>query len=649
VFRHWYCTRNGAVSGDTSRPAARRPRRSRWTAALGVGVILTGGSVALMASLAHADVPPVTHLSSALVSASVNSASPVVAAEDLRLRKILRTRHRVARVRRHAVMPPPSSTTYTLPSETGDTLVLTPSSTVYTVADLVRLAPRKFARMKDGSYLFSEHIAVRAGATLRLSAPNGLTVRLASGPGGFVSIVSLGGKIELVGQKKARLKLSSWDVDAGAPDTATYEGRAYVRTIDGQFTADYVDFTALGFWSGRTGGLALTGTALPQPPTLVPGGRSGSAFWGLFNLGDVGRQAAGAPQPGPRGPNPKYNVPAPALVSDRITNSSITGNAFGLFISGTNGISVSDTKVRDSLISGVVLHRNVTNGVLSRVSSDNSAGDGFLVDRASTAITLNQTTANDNGVSGFMVSGVPEANGPSVAGPSTDSYGNNVISNSTASGNGRYGIHVVGGTNIGVHNNRVTDTDMGIVVSGSAQGVSIIGNEIINTGRKGIALVDGVSGSTVADNLVDHTGTGVYVRNSVAEVNANTIQRAETHGVSLVGQVGGTKVSGNALAGSGVSALDFARSSGALASDGNEVGEWHRYIDPWYFWFKKLIQPLTFLWVMIALLLLVSLLRSRRKEDLVVHPYAHQMLPQPPTDASPTMIDSNFEPSRSSS
>jgi len=181
----------------------------------------------------------------------------------------------------------------------------------------------------------------------------------------------------------------------------------------------------------------------------------------------------------------------------------MTGNAFGLFISGTNGISVSDTNVRDSLISGVVLHRNVTNGVLSRVSSDNSAGDGFLVDRASTAITLNQTTANDNVLSGFMLSGVSEANGPSVAGPSTDSYGTNMISNSAASGNGRYGIHVVGGTNIGVHNNRVTDTDMGIVVSGSAQGVSIIGNEIVNTGRKGIALVDGVSGSTVADNLVN--------------------------------------------------------------------------------------------------------------------------------------------------
>lgn len=647
MFRYSKRTWRTAASGSTSRPLARRRRCSTWMATL--GVVVVGASLALMPSPARADVAPATELSSAVVSASqVRSASEAVAAEDLRLRKILRTRHRVAHVKGGTLAQVPNSPTYTLASPTGDTLVLTPSSTTYTLADLLALAPRKFLRMKDGAYLFSEHIAVMTGATLRLSAPGGLTVRLASGSGNFVSIVSLGGTLELLGQKNAHLKLTSWDVDAGAPDTSTYGGRAYVRTIDGQFTADYVDASALGFWSGRTGGLALTGTAVPPPPPLVRVGSSGSDFWGLFTLGDVVRQAAATLQPGPRGPNPKDNVPAPALVYDRITNTSITGDAYGLFISGTNGVSISDTKVRDSLISGVVLHHYVTGGVLSRTSSDDNAGNGFLVDRASTGITLNQTTANGNAISGFMVSGVPEAKGPSVAGASTDSYGNNVISNSTASGNGRYGIHIIGGTTIGVQNNRVTGTDMGIVVSGSAQGVSIAGNEIVNVRRQGIALVDGVSLSSVTDNSVDQAGTGVYVRNSVAQVYANTIQRAQTHGVSLVGQVAGTDVVGNVLAGTGASALDFARSSGAVTSGGNQVGGWHKYTDPWYFWFKKLIQPLTFLWVMIGLLIALSFVRSH-KEVLIVHPYAHQMPPLPATAASPTMIDSNRQLSKSSS
>ena len=644
-------------------------RQSPYLAALGVivtGVIFTGGSLGLMAPPAHADMAAAPHLAYPLVSASqvhgaasqVHGAADVVAAEDLRLGEIQRNGPGLARTPGGTLVGSSSPNTYTQDNAAGDTLVLTARPTAYVLADLLSVAPRAFTRMKDGSYLFSEHLAVMTGATLRLSAPGGLTVRLASGPRGFASIVALGGRLELVGRKDAPVSLSSWDVDAGAPDTATYDGRAYLRTIDGTMTADHVDASALGFWSGRTGGLALTGSALAQPGVPAHSGRSGTSgsdSWGLFTVGDAKKPAAGTRQPGPAGPNLKRNVPAPALVSYRITNTSITGNAFGLFISGTSGISVSDTTVKDSLFAGVVLHRYVTKGVLSRTSSNNNAGDGFLVDRATTGITLNQASADDNAGSGFIVSGVPEADGPSVAGESTSSYGNNVISNSTANGNGRYGMHIVGGATVRVHNNRVTDSDVGIAVTGPAEGVSIIDNEIADAPRQGIALVDGVRLSTVTGNSVDGTGTGIYLRDSAGQVNGNTIQRAAAHGVSLVGQVAGSDVAGNVLAGSGASALDVARSSGAVASSGNQVGGWHKYTSPGYFWFNKMLQPLTLLWVMIAMLLLLSLARNRlslahaRKEDLVVHPYTHQITPQFPTDGGSTTLEPTGEPSRSSS
>ena len=49
--------------------------------------------------------------------------------------------------------------------------------------------------MSDGSFLLSEHVLVLAGAALRLSEPGGLTLRLASSPEGFATIVSFGGEL----------------------------------------------------------------------------------------------------------------------------------------------------------------------------------------------------------------------------------------------------------------------------------------------------------------------------------------------------------------------------------------------------------------------------------------------------------------------
>jgi hypothetical protein len=461
VLPHSYITRKGAVIDGASRTVTRHRERSMWKTAL--GVIVAGGSLALMVVPAQADTQPGTHLGPSLLSTTAaHSASEAVAAEDLRLTEIRSGSTLSHRQKRNRKTP------YTVVGAGGDTLVLTPRSATYTLADIRRMAPRRLVTMKDGSYLLSEHIAVMPGATLRLSAPGGLTLRLASGPDGFVSIVSLGGKLELVGQKDARLKLSSWDVGARAPDTFSYDGRAYVRSIDGTFTADYLDVSELGFWSGRTGGLAITGTARPGNAALERVGRAGGDAWRRYTVGTMSRQPAGLFQPGQKGPNLTYTAPAQLHVSNRITNTSVTGNAFGLFIAGTNGITISDTKVQDSLNSGVVLHRYVNNGVLSRTSSSHNAGDGYRLDRAATGITLNRATANKNTGSGFAVSGLPEADGPSVAGASTMSYGGNSITHSTASGNSKYGIHIIGGFTVGVQYNKVTDTDMGIVVTGPA-------------------------------------------------------------------------------------------------------------------------------------------------------------------------------------
>jgi hypothetical protein len=190
----------------------------------------------------------------------------VVAAEDRRLTEV-RTVTALARWRGENWKTP-----YRLGTEGGYTLVLTPRSTAYTIADLLQLAPQTFLQMSDGSYLLSEHLVVMPRATLNLGAPGGLSLRLASGHDGFATILSFGGELLISGDAGSEVEITSWDLAAGEPDATTADGRAYIRAVGGQFEASYAHLSDLGFWSGRTGGLALTGTDRPNTGAIESGG-----------------------------------------------------------------------------------------------------------------------------------------------------------------------------------------------------------------------------------------------------------------------------------------------------------------------------------------------------------------------------------------
>jgi len=216
------------------------------------------------------------------------------------------------------------------------------------------------------------------------------------------------------------------------------------------------------------------------------------------------------------------------------------------------------------------------------------------------------------------------------------------VANSLADGNAHYGIEVIGGSNVGVQNNRVVGNDMGVVVDGPADRVSVTGNDVVDAKRHGIALVDGVTGSTVSGNVVNGAATAVYVRGSSVRVKGNTVQDARAHGVSLVGDVRNSDVSFNVLSGTGASALDTVRSSRTATTNGNVTTGWHD-TTPWYYWFKKLLHPMNALWALIAVMALLSAVRSRR-DEAVAHPYAHQMehhghLPIPAPATSVESID----------
>ena len=535
----------------------------------------------------------------------------IVAKEDRRLDQV-RTVVAVAQFQGQSWKTP-----YRLATAAGYTLVLTPRSAPYTVDDLLQLAPRTFVRMSDGSFLLEEHIIVMPRATLHLSAPKGLTLRLASSPDGFATIVAAGGQIQLAGEEGAPVKVTSWNTTKGAVDDVTTDGRAYIRAIGGQFDANYAELTALGFWSGRTGGLALTGTDRPDTGAITP---TGSGLQGESSLLDgVTLQPADASSPPTTSPDLGYTVPAQDYVSVRLQHVVVDHDAFGLFVSGANGLQVTDSKFTDNLLGGVVLHRAVTSAAITNTVSSRNVGDGFTIDRASTGINVSSSTANDNSGSGFRLSGRPLADGPSAVGSSLESFGNNSVSGSTASGNGQYGIELIGGVNIGVQNSTVSNQNMGIVVKGPAKKISIVGNTVRDSDEHAVTLADGVTGSTVTGNVLERSSTGIYLRDSVGVVKANSVLDASSHGVSLVGQVGGSRIASNRLTGNGPSALDTSRGDGDFATSGNDTTGWSD-TTPWTSWFKKLLEPMNALWALLAALLVVTAVRGRRRRKVVAQP-----------------------------
>ena len=514
--------------------------------------------------------------------------------------------------------------------------MLTPRSAPYQVDDLLRLAPQTFQKMSDGSFLLSEHVLVLPGAALRLSKPGGLTLRLASSPEGFATIVSFGGQLAFTGEQAAPVKVGSWNTAAGAIDDLTEDGRAYVRVVGGQFEAENTHFSRLGFWSGRTGGLAITGADRPETGEV---GATGAAAANASTLDDVTRQPAGPLAPGQTPVGGGYDVPGLDYASARLQRVAVKNDAFGLFVSGADDIELVDSKFTDNLLGGVVLHRNVTNGVINSTVSSRNVGDGFSIDRASTGIVITASKAADNTGSGFRFTGRPLADGPSAVGSSLRQYGNNSVSNSTASGNGEYGVKVMGGVNIGILNNTIDGS--GVVVQGPASRISINGNTVSDGGLHGVALLDGVTTSKVSGNVVEGSSTGVFVRDSTAAVEHNTIADAGSHGVSLIGSVGGSVLAFNRLSGTGASALDTARSDGDISRSSNDTAGWSDTTP--FDAFKLLLHPMNALWAVLILVLALTAIQHHRYRGKISHPYANQLahaqlmaLPEATIDITPT-------------
>jgi hypothetical protein len=195
--------------------------------------------------------------------------SALVNQEDVRLRTIA---HRAGKLTRPTLVILPNNLA---------TWVLPKSPQPYDAADLVKLGAFIPISGVKG-YTLSESLVLAPGASLKLGGSDLSTVRMTIGTTGFTSIVAFdGATIDFSGVSAAQpLNVIGWDQTTQSPAQDRGSGRPYIRAIGSKMTFDYVTASSLGFWSGRTGGVAWTGTN----DSFSTGGASNSRFAG----GDYG-------------------------------------------------------------------------------------------------------------------------------------------------------------------------------------------------------------------------------------------------------------------------------------------------------------------------------------------------------------------------
>lgn len=497
---------------------------------------------------------------------------------------------------------------YRVPTTPAATLVLTPRTEPYTASDLRDLAPETFVAQPDGSFLLSENLVVLSGAALDLSSGAPSPVRLLSSPGAFVSIVSLGGRLTLKGSADAAAAFGSFDPATGAPDTTTSDGRAYIRAIGGTVDIQHAGFSDLGFWAGDTGGLSLTGAdAGGALPVAVEGA---SEVGGAPTI--TGRELTALTAD---------EQAAPGVVSGTLDNVATTGNAFGVFVSMATELAISGTRVHDSLIDGIVLHRFVTASTIESTESTGNGRDGIVVERSSSAIAMTAVTASANGRNGISIDGRALVDGPSANGTPVAEYGDVHVSDSTVADNSRYGIQVTGGNAVTVSGTDITANVVGIALDHGASGVEIVGNSLTGQSRQSIAIAGGVEASDVRDNRFESVDTGIRIHGASAVVDGNTFTDISNHAVTLVGDTTGVRVTGNTVAGHGSTPFHDDAAGGYFAR--NDTEGWQRPVTVDSVVQTTIAQPLTLVWAALGVLLLVTAITGHRRRG-TRDPYLEQ-------------------------
>ncbi|MCW2536384.1 MAG: exported protein of unknown function [Modestobacter sp.] len=442
------------------------------------------------------------------------------------------------------------------------TLVLTAGRLPYGLADLVALGAAEV--QPDGTVLLTRHVFVAPGARLAVDAP-GTTLRLRSEQSGFVSLVAWKADLTLSGAEGRPLAVTSWDPGLQRPDPSTVDGRAYVRDVSGGMELRFLDASGLGFWAGRTSGVAWTGSSR----TAATGAAIGSTF---------------------------------------------RHNHYGAFASRGKGLTVADSDFSGNTVDGLWLHRSTAEATISRSTARGNGRHGFSADHGSELVSYVDVTAEKNGAYGIFFSGTPLSAGQSAGGASLRVYGRVRVSGGAFRENAKAGLRVVDGDYVAITDTRVADNTDGIVLAGTSAPTKVENATVTGNRRFGIS-VSGAS-ATVTGNELSGSETAIRVRDAAVAVTGNDIRHATRHAISVVGAATGSSLRNNTIGGRGPSGLDVYRVDAGVTVDesGNDVEGWTRDRDNSTYWANFVPNhPMLLLWVLLLGAPVFLNLRGRRQ------------------------------------
>lgn len=440
----------------------------------------------------------------------------LVAAEDLRLRTLL---HHVNRL----IVPE------VIPVRGGLPTLVLPGPGSYTITDLVN-AGAAAPLVRDGGYLIVDSVLVASGATLKLGGPGTPNLLLESSTAGFASLVTWGGTLSLAGESASvPMAVMGWDRTRNQVATDSGYGRPYIRAVGGQLDLKFVNASSLGFWSGRTGGVAWTGIS--------------------------------------------SRVSTGSAVSSRFT-----GNTYGAFVSRSSKVQFTDDLFEANELDGLRLHRNAIGSTVTASAAVRNGGNGFVVSRGATGAVLKGNLALRNQGNGFLLNGQPLVTGASPPGRQAVVSIGTVVQDGEADGNGRTGILVEGGAGTLISNNIVCSPVTGIAIRAGATVTSVIGNEVRCGGRIALSIGPAVTGTTVSGNLLSSARIGLLIRNSAGvRVLNNRITGMSIFGISVRGLSPGVVGSDNFISGRGFRPVDIRGGANAPLLTTTDVSAWqHR-------------------------------------------------------------------------
>ncbi|MFF8188931.1 right-handed parallel beta-helix repeat-containing protein [Microbacterium sp. NPDC016588] len=454
-----------------------------------------------------------------------------------------------------------------------NTVVLAPQNgqaTLYHLADLVALGA---VRAEDErTFTLLRNVVIRRGVELDLLG--GGTLRMASSRSGTTSLVTWGGFLGIVGAEDDPFVITSWDETAAAPDLDETDGRAYIRARDGVLATKDAEIRDLGYWSGRTGGLAVTGT------------------------GDD-RASAG------------------------IVSTKITGLHYGVFFSDTTQAGMQDSTIEDSTLTGVEVTNGASDTTIERTTITGSGGDGVSVSRQSTGTKITDSTLDGSAGWGIRIDGSALATGPTSGGYGLSPADGFTLAGSHVSDSGEGGVRVISTDATEIRGTEVSEVRTAVLVEGPSTGLTVADADLSSSDLRGLDVSGRITDATVSDSRLAGRRIALELTGAAVIVRDNDLRVASGFAVEL-SEDARADITGNTFHGVGQDVVTSWSGSRTM-QQGNVQTDW-TFQWAWVGWMNE--HPMMWMWALVLLVPGIGLpvLWRRRREHQKLRRLLHEAL-----------------------